>query len=64
MAEVQSQKFCRTCGKLTLHTRPGTNNLLHALVSLFLCGAWIPVWIIVGIVNVSRSPRCAQCGGQ
>ena len=64
VAEVHSQQFCKTCGKLTLHTRPGTNNLVHALVTLFLCGLWLPVWIVVGIVNASHRPHCTQCGGK
>lgn len=28
-----------------------TNHILHLLLSVFTFGLWIPVWIIVAIVN-------------
>ncbi|MDE2101200.1 MAG: hypothetical protein KGL39_28400 [Patescibacteria group bacterium] len=62
MAEVHSQHFCETCGRPTLHSRPATNHLAHAVISLFLCGFWIPMWIVVGANNATRTARCTQCG--
>lgn len=32
-----------------------TSHGFHLIMSLVTLGAWIPVWIIVGIVNASRA---------
>ena len=34
--------------------RPGTNHGLHLVLSLLTCGAWLPVWLIIVIVNGGR----------
>ena len=31
-----------------------TNHILHLIISLLTAGAWIPVWIIISMVNSSR----------
>ncbi len=62
MPVEQAQFFCVGCQQNRLFTRQGTNHIVHALVSLFLCGLWIPVWIIVTL-NASTAPYfCSQCG--
>ena len=61
--ELRTQKFCTTCNGPRLFIKPGTNHLVHALVSLFLCGLWIPVWIIATLGNNMARWRCTQCGG-
>lgn len=45
-----------------MFVKPGVNNLAHALITLFLCGLWIPVWIIITISNNGQPYRCTQCG--
>jgi hypothetical protein len=40
------------------------SHLGHALVSLFLCGLWIPVWILAAASNASEPYRCSQCGSK
>ena len=32
----------------------GTNHGLHLVLSLLTCGAWLPVWLIIVIVNGGR----------
>lgn len=32
----------------------GTSHGLHLVLTILTCGAWLPVWIIVAIVNGSR----------
>jgi SLA1 homology domain 1, SHD1 len=56
----QTSKFCPTCHKSTLWARPSTNHLLHLLVTLFLCGFWLPVWILASIKIGGW--RCQTCG--
>lgn len=30
------------------------NHVLHAILSLFLCGLWLPVWLVVGLTSGER----------
>jgi hypothetical protein len=60
MAMDQTSKFCRRCNKHTLHARPGTNHLAHALVTLFLCGFWLPIWILASLKIGGW--KCQTCG--
>lgn len=57
-----AQGFCPTCQRQVLIQRDTPNHLVHALVSLFLCGLWIPVWLLVSIG--SRPWLCSQCGSK
>jgi hypothetical protein len=36
--------------------------LVHALVTIFLLGLWLPVWILVGLGNATEPYRCTVCG--
>lgn len=56
----QTSRFCSVCQKRTLWARPGTNHLLHLLVTLFLCGFWLPVWILASIKIGGW--KCQSCG--
>lgn len=68
MAFEQTQVNCGHCGKPTLHTRSTEDfpHMLHLLISVFLCGLWIPVWVILTIIseNAGRGVpfRCSTCG--
>jgi len=55
----QSNRRCGTCKAATLHGKPSTNHLVHALVSLFVCGLWIPVWIMAASTG---DWKCQTCG--
>ena len=62
----QTQLGCNRCGEPTLHTcviRP-MNHTPHLIVSLLLCGFWLPVWILLAMVHNPRSDpwRCSRCG--
>lgn len=55
---------CRTCNarRLFVRTRHQTNHLVHALVTLFLCGFWLPIWIYLSCTEQADPWRCATCG--
>jgi len=55
---------CGTCGDVAFQRQVQvTNHILHLLLSLFLCGLWLPIWIILSIVNSTPPPfRCSRCG--
>lgn len=62
MAIQQSSFFCPVCQQQRLFTRQkGVNHILHLLFTLFSCGLWAFVWLIL---TVSDNPRyhCSQCG--
>lgn len=42
----------------------GPNHVLHALLTFFLCGLWLPVWIIIALADSRRRSmvRCSRCG--
>jgi hypothetical protein len=62
MPSEQAQLFCVTCQRYVLVQRPVPHHLVHALVTLFTCGGWGIVWLIL---SLGKSPwRCAYCGGQ
>lgn len=62
--DVRRQELCRCCGKVTLHERDPdpVNHILHLLLSLFCCGFWIPIWILLTLTATSRQIRCLTCG--
>lgn len=61
MPAVERSGYCHHCQRNVLVRRQTPNHLIHALVSLFLCGAWIPIWLLITLF--SREPfRCTACG--
>lgn len=61
MPTQQSSFWCPQCEGQVLGTRQGCNHLLHAIITLFLCGLWIPIWILAAI---PEPYRCQTCGGK
>jgi hypothetical protein len=35
-------------------TVTGPNHALHALISLFTCGLWLPIWMIIAILDSKK----------
>jgi hypothetical protein len=65
MALHHWQSYCPRCKRPTLHVRstPDVPHVLHLVVTLFLCGLWLPVWILHSIASGSGEPwRCTGCG--
>lgn len=54
-------RWCGNCHARTKHARPGVNHILHLLVSVFLLGCWLPVWLMLGLFG-GGSWRCSTCG--
>jgi hypothetical protein len=38
-----------------VYVATGPNHALHAVLTLFTCGAWLPIWVIVAIVDAGQS---------
>jgi hypothetical protein len=58
----QGTGFCPHCSRRVLTVKERTNHLLHLFISFFTLFMWMPIWIIIGLVNLHRDPRCGVCG--
>src|SRR5947209_7173196 len=38
------------------------NHAAHILGTVFLCGLWLPVWILVTLLHQFAHYNCSQCG--
>ncbi len=55
-----TSKYCKYCGQQRKFERPGTNHILHLILSILTVGLWIPVWILSAIKIGGW--RCSFCG--
>ena len=62
MAIEHAQKWCQYCQRYTLAVRPGTNHILHFLITFLTCGLWAFVWL--GQSAKIGGWRCPGCGGK
>lgn len=60
MTIQQSTGFCKQCNKQVMTTRPGVNHILHFLITIFTCGAWVLIWI--GLCIKFGGWKCSSCG--
>lgn len=60
MSMQQTSKWCKHCKAQVLATRPGTNHILHLLLSIVTCGLWIVIWVLSAIKIGGW--RCTRCG--
>lgn len=64
MSQEQASIQCKECDRRTLHARKKCSHLIHALVTLFLCGLWFPVWLVADYLASKSNWRCQTCGAQ
>lgn len=56
----QTTQFCPVCHRQSLFARPSTNHIFHLLMTVFLCGWWLPIW---GLSFFKFGGwRCQSCG--
>ncbi len=61
MSVDYSQKYCPHCKEYVLAVRKGTNHILHLLLTIVTCGAWIIIWILCAIkIGGWRCPKCGS----
>src|SRR5688572_14673697 len=55
---------CPRCKQHRMFVRTVTevNHVLHALLTIFLCCAWLPVWIALSCYEGATDWRCTHCG--
>jgi hypothetical protein len=62
MATNYTQAYCTFCQRRIRAERPGTNHLLHLLLTLVTGGVWLIVWLLCSIRIGGY--RCPMCGGR
>lgn len=62
MAVQEATGFCKRCNKQVMIRRPGTNHVLHLLLSIVTVGIWLIVWVLTAIKIGGW--RCSQCGSR
>ena len=62
MSDETTFDFCKRCGRQVMISRPGTNHILHLLLTILTCGFWLVIWILCSIKIGGW--RCTQCGGR
>lgn len=62
MPQRTTSMYCPSCEARTAHHKAGCNHLVHALVTLFLLGLWLPIWILAGLNAGMSRWSCNRCG--
>lgn len=63
MAYIQAQRYCKLCGRKTLHARPTFSDGMGCLLSVLTLGLFIPVWLVIKLVEALTAKwRCQNCG--
>jgi len=60
----QAQWKCPRCQRVTVQSRviTETNHVAHILAVVFLCGLWLPMWILAAWSEGAGNWRCVECG--
>ena len=51
---IIAQQFAPHAPPVVVYNNSGTNHGLHLVLTVLTCGMWLPVWIILVIVNGGR----------
>jgi hypothetical protein len=61
MSMQQASFFCPQCQQIRLFQSQPMNHVVHLLASVFLCGLWLPIWILLALGDKPMW-HCAFCG--
>jgi hypothetical protein len=64
--QEQTGQPCQVCRQMKMFVRTveRPNHVIHAIVTLFLCGLWLPVWIVACALAKTSEWRCTGCGAE
>lgn len=57
----QASFHCPRCKQHRLFQSEELNHVAHLIASIFLCGLWLPVWLILAVFE-RPIWRCSFCG--
>lgn len=58
--KTQQSRYCSYCRRQVLATQYGPPVAVHVLMTLFTCGLWLPVLLL--IMAFATGYRCQTCG--
>lgn len=61
MSVEQVRGYCPECERARRGERPAFNHVLHLLATVFLCGCWAPVWVMMAL-TYNEPYLCHECG--
>ena len=61
MGTKTTGKTCWHCKTEVLAQKNTPNHILHLILSIVTLGLWLPVWLIISLVNIGGY-RCPECG--
>jgi hypothetical protein len=59
MGVKQTGRYCPMCARHVMATGSTPNHLLHFFLSLYTCGLWLRVWILVAVGKIGGY-RCTK----
>lgn len=59
MDQISAQ--CPHCQDRVLAQRASFPHVFHLLITLLLCGLWLPVWLLLAAFDTAPF-RCTRCG--
>jgi ribosomal protein S14 len=63
MAQIHGQRYCKLCGRKTLHVRDTFGDGWGCFLTIITLGLFLPVWILIAIVeSITSKWRCNVCG--
>jgi len=62
MPELQRSRYCKNCGRNTLHVRPHFSGGMGCLLMVVTAGLFGPIWLVIWLLEQMRPMRCQQCG--
>lgn len=63
MGVLQAQRYCKLCGRKTLHARPCFSDGAGCILTVITLGLFLPLWIVLKVVEAFTSKwRCQACG--
>lgn len=62
MGESTIRRHCKDCDQKRPFTKKTPSHILHLLLSVVTVGCWIPVWILMIVLNAFSPYRCTNCG--
>ena len=60
----QKQRHCKTCGKATLFAKDTFSDGWGCLLTILTAGLFLPVWILLAVMDRVKPWRCQVCGGK
>lgn len=62
MATRQARRYCYDCERKTLHAKETFGDGMGCLLTILTLGLFIPVWLLIGIIEAFKPFRCQRCG--